>query len=740
MSDNIPPKPKLLVVELWGLGDLAIATPFLQVVSERFAVTLLAKPYGCDLAARLWPRVKVVPFVAPWTAFRHKYRVLSWRWRELLRLRMLRGERFEVGLSARWDPRDHFLLRAFGARRRIGFPRLGSQILLTDSMIRPGPAAHRYEHWRTLARALGLELPTREQMRRRPAQPSNLVVVHSGAGQPVRVWPLARYRALVGRLRLQNYKVLVVCDPDQQSWWQAAGETELATPRTVAELIGLLDVAGAFIGNDSGPGHLAAILGVPTFTVFGPQLPEWFAPLHPAAEWLAGRPCPFKPCSDYCRLPAPSCIQDLDETMVCSPVEVFVAEALDKPSTRATPPYGFVRQRPATPAVTLALSILCENPRRRTGLSTLFPAFVAESLRLFPQVKWLIFAGPEQPWPVLDERVEVIRKFPANDRLLARLRADHFQVAGEAQRRGAAALLTVGFCPLRQAGLPTIMHVFTVHHLHSGGGLRAAYRRWATRNGLRSASLVIANSQWTAAQLAVEPGRLLVSYEGLQPDLFCPDGPLSPQMPSGSYLLWASNFYPYKRAELALGAYARLPSKLRSKFPFLLVGGDWNGGRTQAEEIARQLGLARDVRFLGWVADDELPQLYRGARAHLLSTAEETFGRTVLEAMACGCPCVLQDLSVLREVTADSAVFVDFNDSAAAGSALEAICTDDALVTRLRAGGLKRASQFSFARLAGERVEAVLRILDHPGSLAVGPDANHRHAASREELTTDRHR
>ena len=50
-------KPKLLVVELWGLGDLVIATPFLQAASERHAVTILAKPYASDLQARqlsLW--------------------------------------------------------------------------------------------------------------------------------------------------------------------------------------------------------------------------------------------------------------------------------------------------------------------------------------------------------------------------------------------------------------------------------------------------------------------------------------------------------------------------------------------------------------------------------------------------------------------------------------------------------------------------------------------------------------
>src|SRR5262249_36536277 len=101
--------------------------------------------------------------------------------------------------------------------------------------------------------------------------------------------------------------------------------------RTIDELVSLLQSAGAFIGNDSGPGHLAALIGVPTFTLFGPQLPEWFVPLHPAAEWLGGKPCPYKPCWDSWRFPTPKCLWDLDEELVWSKVEQFVAKHIKKP-------------------------------------------------------------------------------------------------------------------------------------------------------------------------------------------------------------------------------------------------------------------------------------------------------------------------------------------------------------------------------------------------------------------------
>lgn len=318
-------KPRLLIIELWGLGDLVIASPFLQAAREQYQVTLVAKPYAVQLGARFWPEVEVIPFVAPWTAFQGKYRLWKWPWRESVRLwRRLARQRFDVGLSARWDPRDHFMLRVARVKRRLGFPRLRSQWFLTDPQTKPMPEAHRYENWRVLGRALNLALPERGGFPLPARQSARRILVHTGAGQPVRVWPLDRYQKLVARLRAGGHEVAVACDPDQREWWLRAGEKGVATPNTVNQLLTLMDEAGVFIGNDSGPGHLAAFCGVPTFSFFGPQLPEWFAPMHPAGVCLGGKPCPYKPCSDYCRFPAPRCILEISEAEAWETVLPFV--------------------------------------------------------------------------------------------------------------------------------------------------------------------------------------------------------------------------------------------------------------------------------------------------------------------------------------------------------------------------------------------------------------------------------
>jgi glycosyltransferase involved in cell wall biosynthesis len=249
--------------------------------------------------------------------------------------------------------------------------------------------------------------------------------------------------------------------------------------------------------------------------------------------------------------------------------------------------------------------------------------------------------------------------------------------------------------------------VFSLHHRHESGVIRNAYRGWAVGRGLERAALVITNSEWTREHLGPSKAPVVVSPEGLRHDVFKPDGPAGAPGLEGGYLLWASNLYPYKRLELALAAYAGLPGEVRARLPLAVAGGDW-GGLGPAKAEAARLGVIENVRFLGWVSDAELPALYRGAQAHLLSTSEETFGRSVLEAMACGCPNVIQDLPVLREVAGETALYVDFADGAAASRVLEQACAGAAGRSQLSKAGIERAQSFSYERLARERVGAVL--------------------------------
>lgn len=371
----------------------------------------------------------------------------------------------------------------------------------------------------------------------------------------------------------------------------------------------------------------------------------------------------------------------------------------------------------------IALSTLCENPLRRTGLTTTFHELVKHSVAQFDDVEWVVFAGQRHEWALKHDRVRVVREFPANDRMKQRLVADHICLPRRAKILGAQALVTVGFVPLRKA-LPTVMHMFSLQHLDRSnkvGFFRKIYRAWMANRGFNRADAILANSQFTRSQiLAVNPGcedRLILSYEGLQHEQFHPqadpDEPRALERELGfkpGYLLWVSNFYPYKQAELLLGAYALLPDDARKRMPLVMIGGGWGGGADNAAARARMLGIDGDVRFAGWVDDRWLPALYRQARIFTLPSREETFGRCVLEAMACGTPCIVNDIPIMHEVTAGHAAIVDFRDAAAGASSLLRLATAEGEREALREAGIRRAADFSFEKLARERIEVIRRV------------------------------
>ncbi len=322
-------KPKLLAVELWALGDLMVATPFLRAAAQQFEVTLLAKPTAKELQPRLWPGIEVIPFNFPWTAFRGKYRLHRWPWHGLAQVTAeLRRHKFDIAISARWDPRDHPLLWFSGAKRRVGFPRLGTGVLLTDRLALPAKSAHRYENWRVAGRQLGLKLPPLRDVSSTAARRGG-VVLHTGAAQPTKIWPLDRYAFVVKQFRAEGYPVEIVCDASQREWWISHGEQPI-TPGTLTEFFAVLDRAAVFVGNDSGPGHLAGILGLPTFTFFGNQFPTLFAPLDSAAEWIEGAPCPYKPCYDSCHFARPECLLAIGENDAWQKLKVFAAKHIQK--------------------------------------------------------------------------------------------------------------------------------------------------------------------------------------------------------------------------------------------------------------------------------------------------------------------------------------------------------------------------------------------------------------------------
>ena len=134
----------------------------------------------------------------------------------------------------------------------------------------------------------------------------------------------------------------------------------------------------------------------------------------------------------------------------------------------------------------------------------------------------------------------------------------------------------------------------------------------------------------------------------------------------------------------------------------LVLAGPGGPAFAELQQITHQLGISEQVRFLGYVTDDDIPSLYSAADAFVFPSLGEGFGLPIVEAMACGTPVVTSNVSSIPEVAGDAAVLVDPEDVQALARAMERVVFDDDLRRQLVKKGMERAALFTWPRAAQE--------------------------------------
>ena len=142
--------------------------------------------------------------------------------------------------------------------------------------------------------------------------------------------------------------------------------------------------------------------------------------------------------------------------------------------------------------------------------------------------------------------------------------------------------------------------------------------------------------------------------------------------------------------------------------PWVWVGRD-SFGATEIHHRVQQLPGLR-VLQPGYLPAEDLPAVYSGATLLTFASYDEGFGLPALEAMACGTPAVVSHRGALAELTADAALHVDPEDSAAIAAAIRRIAGDGEEREQLAKRGLERARHFSWEKTARESL-AVYREL-----------------------------
>jgi heptosyltransferase-2 len=327
------------------LGDLVMATPALRAVRKHFSAAWIVgimRPNLADLlAGTSW-------IDAPWYFDpRAKDRSLG----RLTLLRRMRQERFDMAMLLPNSLHVALLAWAGGARQRVGYARDGRRWLLTQPVLPPRANGQldllpMVDYYLGLAGAVGcppesrrLELgvtPAEERLAEesfgRLGLPSDrrTVVLNAGSayGQS-KSWPVTAFGELARRIVDQlDHDVLVICGPNEKSLARAIVRSS-QRPRVFSLAdqpigLGLSKAAIArcrfMVSTDSGPRHIAAALGKPVITLFGPTPPVITAnPTVQAIDLQVKLDC--VPCRERtCPLGHHRCMRELSVDMVFAEV------------------------------------------------------------------------------------------------------------------------------------------------------------------------------------------------------------------------------------------------------------------------------------------------------------------------------------------------------------------------------------------------------------------------------------
>ena len=278
LLESLPRGARVAVIRLRSLGDCVLTTPALA----------LLKAHRPDLEIQ----VIVDPRFA--SVFEGSSDVDE----ICVDVSLLNKTRPALVLNLHGGTRSMMMTLASGAKYRAGFGHhrysfvYSHKIPRAQKILGEERPVHTAEH---LASAMfWMGVPQREIPRAKlaagaaPNDFGNYVVIHPYASLPTKTWPAERFVAVARHLREVNgWEPVFLAGPADDP--APFAEFRVWRNAPLAEVKSLMSGASLFLGNDSGPAHVAAAFGVPVVVLFGPSNPVTWAPWRTEARVMTSR-------------------------------------------------------------------------------------------------------------------------------------------------------------------------------------------------------------------------------------------------------------------------------------------------------------------------------------------------------------------------------------------------------------------------------------------------------------------
>ncbi|MEX2304143.1 MAG: glycosyltransferase family 9 protein [Bryobacterales bacterium] len=331
---QLPAQAAVVVIRLRSLGDTVLTTPALALLKQARPdlriIAVLERPFDQLLTGN--PDVARVLSISQTAGLAEKSKLL----------REIRSERPQLCLNLHGGSTSAWLTALSNARFRAGFGHYRNRFIYNVSIPRAqevlgratNDPVHTAEHLASAVFHLGVprsEIP-RARLRAEPIKPPLEIsrpyaVLHVTAAYFTKQWAAERFGQVAEYLRGRGLEPIVLAGPGEEAVFkQFPGLTGFAG-RPLDWLQSLVAGASLFVGNDSGPAHIAAAFGVPAVVIFGSSNSKAWRPWKsPHAVVETDWDC--KPCAgDRCyAFDEPRCILSVEVAAVCAAIERLLYE------------------------------------------------------------------------------------------------------------------------------------------------------------------------------------------------------------------------------------------------------------------------------------------------------------------------------------------------------------------------------------------------------------------------------
>jgi len=238
------------------------------------------------------------------------------------------------------------------------------------------------------------------------------------------------------------------------------------------------------------------------------------------------------------------------------------------------------------------------------------------------------------------------------------------------------------------------------------------YLVFSTRFAAKQATKIVAVSNATKNDLVkfykINPGKIAVTHLAYAKDRFkpMPYDQVQTQLDKfglsyKKYILFCGTLQPRKNIIRLVDAFIKLKKEFRIEEKLVICGGKgWLWEPIMGK--INQSQLTDSVKFLGYVDTQDLPALYNGASLLTLPALYEGFGLPPLEAMACGTPVVVSNISSLPEVVGEAGELINPNSVESIANGLLKVLQERNLQNEMSEKGLAQAQKFSWEKCARE--------------------------------------